>query len=79
MRPGQICARLKVEPFRPLRLHISNGWFREIRHAEIACVTTTQLYIALGMCEDHISDRVTRCDPVRVTRIEPLDVTNRDR
>ena len=77
MRPAQIRDHLKTQPFRPIRVHISDGSSYDIRHPEMAFVTTTQLMIALKMSTEDLPDEVVFCDPVHVTRIEPLNGTKR--
>ena len=73
MRPTQIRDHLKRQPFRPIRVHISDGSSYDIRHPEMAIVTTSELIIALKMSTDDLPDKVIFCDPVHITRIEPLD------
>ena len=73
MRPGQIRDHLKIQPFRAIRVHISDGSSYDIRHPEMAYVTATQVMIALEMSEDNLPDKVVFCDPVHITRLEPLD------
>lgn len=75
MRPAQVRDHLKTEPFRPIRVHISDGSAYDIRHPEMAYVTATQVMIALKMSEEDLPDKVIFCDPVHITRIEPLDRT----
>lgn len=73
MRPGLIRDHLKIRPFRPIRVHISDGSSYDIRHPEMAYVTASQVMIALEMSEEDLPDKVVFCDPVHITRIEPLD------
>ena len=73
MRPGQIRDHLKIQPVRAIRVHISDGSSYDIRHPEMAYVTATQVMIALEMSEDDLPDKVVFCDPVHITRLEPLD------
>ncbi len=73
MRPGQIRDHLKIQPFRPIRIHISDGSSYDIRHPEMAYVTASQVMIALEMSEDDLPDKVVFCYPVHITRIEALD------
>ena len=73
MRPAQIRDHLKTRPFRPIRVHISDGSSYDIPHPEMAYVTASQVMIALEMSADELPDRVIFCDPVHITRIEPLD------
>ena len=75
MRPGQVRDHLKIQPFRPIRVHISDGSSYGIRHPEMAYVTASQVMIALEMSGDGLPDKVVFCDPVHITRIEPLDET----
>ncbi len=73
MRPTQVRDHLKTRPFRPIRVYVSDGSSYEIRHPEMAYVTVSQVLIALEMSEDNLPDRVVFCDPVHITRIEPID------
>ena len=73
MRPAQIRDHLRTQPFHPIRVHIADGSSYDIRHPEMAYVTVTQVMIALEMSTEKLPDKVVFCDPVRVTRIEPLD------
>jgi hypothetical protein len=73
MHPAQVRDHLKVQPFRPIRVYISDGSSYEVRHPEMAFVTATQVMIALELSTDNLPDKVVCCDPVHITRIEPLD------
>ncbi len=73
MHPSKVRDHLKAEPFRPIRVHISDGSSYDIRHPEMAFVTAFQVIIALEMSEDDLPDKVVFCDPVHITRIEPID------
>ena len=73
MRPIRIRDHLKTKPFRPIRVHISDGSSYDIRHPEMAYVTTTQVMIALKMSTEDLPDKVIFCDPMHITNIEPLD------
>lgn len=73
MRAVQIRDHLKAQPFRPLRVHVSDGSYYDIAHPEMAYVTTMQVVMALSMSPEDLPDRVVFCDPLHVTRIEPLD------
>ena len=73
MRPVQVRDHLQIQPFRPIRVHISDGSSYDIRHPEMAYVTATQVMIALEMSVEDLPDKVVFCDPVHITRIEPLN------
>ena len=74
MRATQIREHLKSQPFCPIRLYISDGSFYDIRHPEMAYVTASQVMIAMELSSDNLPDKVVFCDPVHITRVEPLAV-----
>jgi hypothetical protein len=76
MNPKDIVAHLKREPFRPLRICISDGSTYDVPHPEFMIVTRTDVAIALKLTEGDLPDRMVFCDPLHITRILPL--TNGD-
>ncbi len=79
MRPTEIQAHLRKQPFRPIRVYISDGSSCDVRHPEMAIVSRTEVVIALYAGDDDIPERFAYCDPVHITRIEPLDGAKRKR
>jgi hypothetical protein len=79
MRADRIRAHLRKEPFRPLRACVSDGSSYDVRHPELMLVTRTEVVIALDPGNDAVPARPVYCDPVHVTRIEPLDGDKRKR
>ena len=75
MNPTQILQHLRREPFRPIRICLSDGASYEVRHPELALVTRTEVAIALENGKDEVPERMVYCDPLHVTRIEPIDGT----
>ena len=73
MHPSKVRDQLKAEPFRPIRVYISDGSSYDIRHPEMALVTASQVIIALEISGDDLPDKVVFCDPLHITRIEPID------
>ena len=73
MRPGQVRGHLRVQPSRPIRVHISGGSSYDIGNPEMAYVTATQVMVALELSEGDLPDKVIFCNPMHITRIEPLD------
>ena len=73
MRADEIRAHLRKEPFRPIRIYISDGASYDVRHPELVLVTRTEVRIAFDAGEDDIPERSAYCDPVHITRIEPID------
>ncbi len=75
MNPTQILQHLRREPFRPIRICLSDGASYDVRHPELALVTQTEVAIALGPGKGEVPERMVYCDPLHITRIEPLDGT----
>jgi len=75
MSPDRILDHLRREPFRPIRVYLSDGSSYEVRHPELALVTRRELVIALPSAEDRLPERSVFCDPLHITRIEPIDGT----
>ena len=75
MSPLEIQKHLRNSPFEPFRVHMSDGFHYEIRHPEMALLTQRQLYIALyrGGKTDGVPSKSVFCDPLHITRIEPID------
>ena len=76
MRPDEIRAHLRKQPFRPIRIYVSDGAFYDVRHPEMMFVTRTEVVIRLDPGDNEIPERSAYCDPIR---IEPLDGTKRKR
>lgn len=79
MRPDDIRGHLRAQPFRALRIDLSDGSSYEVRHPEMMFVTRTEVVIGLGGGDDELPERSVYCDPVHITRIQPIDGKNRKR
>jgi len=77
MRPDDIRAHLRRQPFHPIRVYISDGSKYDVRHPELMLVTRTEVVIAIDPGDDRIPERKVFCDPVHITRIEPVNGTKR--
>ena len=75
MRPAQVLAHLRRQPFAPIRILLSDGCSYEVRHPEMAAVSRTEMVIGLEPTEDDVPHRFAYCDPLHITRLEPLDGT----
>ncbi len=58
---------------------LSDGSCYDIRHPEMAAVSRNVVAIGLEPIKDDVPDRFAYCDPVHITRIEPLDRTKAKR
>ena len=72
MRPNDIVAHVRKQPFQPVRVFISDGSSYDIRHPEMMMVGRTEVVIGLLTHGDDVYDRFAYCDPVHITRIEPI-------
>lgn len=73
MRPADIRKQLQRQPFRPFRVHLSDGTKLDAQHPELAYVSRTEVIIALELGDDEIPERSAYCDPLHITHIEPLN------
>jgi hypothetical protein len=75
MTAEELIELLVERPFKPLRLHLSDGRIRDIRHPEMAVVAEDA--IAIGVPRDEGSRRaykITHCSIQNIVEVEPLDV-----
>lgn len=79
MQPVEIWAHLRRDPFLPFRVHLSDGSSYDIRHPEMAMLSLIELAIAIEPTNGDIPERMVYCDPLHVTRIEPLTRKQRKR
>lgn len=75
MAPNEIQEHLKIRPFLPFRLYVSDGSSYEVTDPVYAYVTMNRVEIATEFSEDHIPTRSIYCDPRHITRIEPINGT----
>ena len=68
-----IKARWRTEPFQPIRVYVSDGWHYDAGRPEMIMVGQTQSVIGLGSSEEKVFEEFAYCDPVHITRIEPID------
>jgi hypothetical protein len=73
MRAAEIQARLRKTPFEPFRLLLSDGSFYDVPHPELALVSKNEVVIAIATRDRPVPDRLAFCDPLHVTRLEPLE------
>jgi hypothetical protein len=73
MRETAIKKRLKASPFRPFRLHVSDGASYEIVDPDVMLVLTGQIIIGLEPDEGGIPQKAIYVDPIHVTRVTPIN------
>jgi len=73
MRPDEVRAHLKAEPFQPIRVHISDGASYDVPHPEFMIVTRATVAVAVDLADDGLAERLVYIDPIHITRITPID------
>ncbi len=73
MQPHDIIKQLRKQPVRPLRVYISDGSSYEVRHPEMMMVGRSEVTIGLSRKGDPVYDKLVYCDPIHITRIEPIN------
>jgi hypothetical protein len=76
MRSADLHLVLQRKPFQPFRLHLSNGRSYDIRHPEMAMITTTTLVIGIpgNDLPEAIYSGLNLVDLLHINIIEPLPI-----
>ena len=75
MRHPELVQALRSRPFRPFRIHVSDGASYDIRHPDVVLVTPTYAIVGAPM-EDEQPPLVERHDIVdlsHMTRLQPIE------
>ena len=77
MTPNHLREDLRAQPFRPIRLIVSDGSFCDIQHPELCMVGLGSVIV--GLANDPASpffERTVRIDNRHISRVVPLPVTS---
>lgn len=72
MRAEEIRKHVRMQPFRPIRVFVSDGASYDVRHPEMMLVTRMEIVIGLDPGSGGIPERSIICAPSRVERIEEV-------
>ena len=73
MRPRDIIEYRRQEPFRPFRVHVSDGSSYEVRQQWGTMVVARQtVFIGVDPDADGIPGRMMQVDAKAITRLEPI-------
>jgi len=73
MRPEELMALLRRQPFQPLRIHMTDGHAFEIHHPEAMVVSRSHATIGLRPDpQTGVVDRVEYCGLIHIVRVEEL-------
>jgi hypothetical protein len=70
--PETILEQLRIRPFQPFRIYMSDGSYYDVRHPEWMLVTRRRINIAVNLDHRGLGREVVTCAPIHVTRIEPI-------
>jgi hypothetical protein len=68
----EIKALMDADPFRPFKIHLSDGSTYEVPNHDAALETRNYVEVGLTRDPDGISERITRCATIHINRIEDL-------
>jgi hypothetical protein len=76
MTAEELIELLEERPFQPIRLYLSDGRQREIRHPEMAIVSEGLVAIGIPRGDDsRIATKITYCSLSQVVEAEPITAT----
>ncbi|MBY0229434.1 MAG: hypothetical protein K2W96_09160 [Gemmataceae bacterium] len=73
MRPEELVQLLRIRPFQPLRILMTDGRTYDIRHPEMVIVQRGR--VDIGVITDPasgVADRVDYCSIIHIVRVEPI-------
>lgn len=75
MRAEDVIELLRTRPFNPFRLYLSDGSQHEVRHPDLAIVTSSTVFIGIPgpAGPDGPVQRVVHCSLLHITRAEIID------
>ena len=74
MSPSEVIELQRERHFPGFRIYISDGASYVVRHPEMMLVTRSRVYIAIPPSREGAPPAgAVYCDPVHITRIEPLN------
>ena len=74
MTAEELTELLEERPFQPLRLHLSDGRTREIRHPEMALVSDHFVAIGIPKSEKSKVVKMTFCTIPNIVEVEPVEI-----
>jgi hypothetical protein len=76
MRVDELREALRVHPFEPFRIHLTNGMICDVRHPEMALLTRHSVHVVELTRSGKTTDRVVKCDLIHVVALEPVNGRN---
>lgn len=60
-------------PFKPFRIHMSDGSHYDISNRDVALVERTTIDVGLNLDADGIAERVVRCSILHIVKLEDIE------
>jgi len=73
MRLEDIRAHIRIQPFLPIRVFVSDGSHYDVLHHDLMIVGRSQITIGLARAADDFPEQDAYIDPLHITRIEPIN------
>lgn len=68
----QIRELLDAKPFKPFRICMTDGSYRDITHHDMAWVTRSTVEVGLNLDAEGFAEYVTRCSILHISRLDDL-------
>ncbi len=68
----QIRELIQAKPFRPFRIHLSDGTHHDITNHDMAFVGRNTVEVGLNLDPDGFAEYFTRCSILHITKLEDL-------
>lgn len=72
MRSIEVQKHVLRQPFEPFRIHMSDGSRFDVPHRDFILVTRREVIVAIRQDGEDLPHHTVFCDPLHITRIEPL-------
>jgi len=78
MNLAEIRKFIRADPFRPFRVYVSDGSCYNVHHRDFIIVSKQVVEVGVEAHDpEDIPARLVSCDPLHITRIEPLSESKR--
>ncbi len=72
MRPDEVLAFLRRQPFEPFRMHLTDGTTYEVRHPDQCIVTRSAVHVALPAPNANYARGLAVYGLLHINRLEPI-------
>ncbi len=72
MRPEEILAYLRRQPFEPFRMHLTDGTTYEVRHPDQCILTRSAVHVAMPGPYTDYARGLAAYALIHINRLEPL-------